>query len=208
MTSRLTTLAVITLSIATTINAVAIIVTSPSSVASKEYAKMQFQSISRLAHQIAARDRHAAHVARYGRPEGTCITKVPAPPEDWHLSKQVALLRIYRTECAKDCIAHLGDGIRATQQDFADLRDEGIAFRRELARFHELTPTGLRFARETARLVANRLGLHHVSSDKSAGHHAAQCTCGWRLSLSERYGRTENQISKAVTAHLETTSHG
>lgn len=163
---------------------------------------MQFQSIKKLAYQTVERDRQRAHVARYGDPVPATVTRFPQPPDQWHPSKQLALLMIYRSACAHDCISHMsGSGIRARQEDFLALRQMNIAFKRPLARFHELTPVGKRYAHDCARTMATKLGLHHIESYHFGGTHRAKCTCGWSQSASDKYGLTESQIAAAIARH-------
>jgi hypothetical protein len=107
-------------------------------------------------------------------------------PENWSHGRQLALLRIQRSDAAEDCIAHL-KGIEAKQEDFTFLREQHYAYRKFKSPLHDLTASGKRVAREVCRIVAHRLGLHHITYDMDRWtEHKVRCTCGWHQSLNRR----------------------
>ena len=135
------------------------------------------------------------------------LIKPYANPRSWSEGKQLALLTIaqHLSERCGDCMRHMCDaGIRFSQHDLLDLRNEGLAYKRDItSRFHELTPIGKRLAEEVSDIVAQRLGLHHITyRNGDIRHNGARCSCGWHISADERYGRTTCRIETAVARHL------
>lgn len=108
-------------------------------------------------------------------------------PEHWPASRQLALLMIQRSHMALDCIAHI-KGVRATADDFAYLRREQLAWKRDIRdRQHMLTAEGKRIARDVCFIVAKQLGLHHITYVMDSwSEHRARCTCGWHASVNRR----------------------
>lgn len=136
------------------------------------------------------------------------VMKPSAPPATWPVTKQLALLTIAQklSETAADCMRHMREhGIRFDQADLVALREEGLAFKRDVRdRFHQLTPTGKRLADECADIVARNLGLHHISYRRNdIRSNGARCTCGWSIYADERYGRSAGKIDRAVSRHMQ-----
>lgn len=155
--------------------------------------------------QFSDRQRRAsAHEQRWGKPVIQAEPYLPPNPiETWADSKIVAILRCYRSERAKDCLEHLKQsGIDASQIDFLQLRKEGLAFKRELAYFHELTPMGQRYAEKACVLIAQRFGLHHIVTSGDASSAGARCTCGWRCRFGRKYFGEQRNVERAINEHL------
>lgn len=176
-------------------------------VASRVELKMsQFVSISSIVQRHYDRDRRNRQAVRYGAAIVQKIIRDPAPVESWPDGKLMAILMILRSEAARDCISHWsGSNVRASQYDFLALREEGLAFKRELSRFHELTDAGNRFAADACTLVAKRLGLHHIDRKDTSDSVSAKCTCGYRISFSRKYGNETSQLEGAINRHLSDT---
>lgn len=129
------------------------------------------------------------------------------PVTQWTDGKLIAILRCYRfNHEARDCLDNWpGQERLASQHDFVTLREEGLAFKRELARFHELTGIGKAYASSAAKLVAQKLGLHHIAP---SGHGSASCSCGWRRSYDRKYGGETSGIQNAIGRHLVAVKNG
>lgn len=125
-------------------------------------------------------------------------------PANWMRGQQIAILMIERSAIALDCIAHMTGSMRgASQEDFLFLREQGYAVRPLGQRYHQLTPAGIRTARDCADAVAKKLGLHHIrNAIRGSRSNGARCTCGWSCSADERYGLSGPKIDKAITRHL------
>lgn len=163
----------------------------------------RFTSISSIVQRHYERQHHERRLVRHGQPVIQKIVRDPKPVAEWSDGKLMAILMILRSATAKDCIAHWsGSGVRASQDDFRDLRQEGLAFKRELARFHELTDDGQQCAAVACVIVAKRLGLHHIETRSVSDSVAAKCTCGWRASYHRKYGNETSQLEGAINRHL------
>lgn len=162
-------------------------------------------AITTLVQASQSRQREIEKASRWGASIIEPNPVRPGPVMSWPDSKLMAILMVYRTEHARECIARWSD-VRASQEDFLTLRKEALIFKRELARFHELLPLGRSFALAATGHVARKLNLHHITYMlPNARHSSVRCTCGWSASFDERYGRTERKIERAIGAHLEAT---
>lgn len=168
-----------------------------------------FIPVTRFVQNAFAAKREKERTARYGQAVLPHVLVSPAPVASWEPGKLMAIMLIYRTQAAKDCIAHWQEqGIKASQRDFLVLRNSGLAFRRETGALHELTATGKRYAADATNLVAKRLGLHHIEYHGSTRYSGASCTCGWRCSYDERFGLTRPKVERAISAHLRNLAMG
>jgi len=162
----------------------------------------QFTSISKLAQQLY-RSREREYRSPAQRLDSPRVTMVPSPIEEWSQSKQLALLTIARVGGARDCVEHMRDaGIKASQEDFLALRNEGLAVRPLGERYHRLTPAGLRYAGQLQKAVAQRLGLHHIEYMDTSYCASAKCTCGYFKSFERKYGGERSQLERAISRHL------
>lgn len=161
-------------------------------------------AVTTMVNQFYSRRRPARAIPVDALPKAI---KPYAHPRTWSEGKQLALLTIaqHQSERCSDCMRHLREaGIRFGQHDLLDLRNEGLAFKRDItSRFHDLTPAGKRLADQVSEIVAGRLGLHHITyRNGDIRHNGARCSCGWFISADERYGRTTCRIEGAVAQHL------
>lgn len=164
----------------------------------------QFIPIEALVSQSFRRQREIERVAKYGAVKDHPVTLRPAPVEQWSAGKLMAMLMIYRSDFAIECIAKM-QGIKASQDDFLSLRNEGLACKRELARFHELTPEGRSYGLAATKHAARKLGLHHLydNSYASVRYASVTCSCGWHRSYDRRFGGVKGQMQHEIGAHLE-----
>lgn len=160
-------------------------------------------AITTLVWQAEAQRRAQAHVAKWGKPVLVPITAEPQRVETWDRHKLCAILQCHRTANAKDCVAHLAEKkIRGRQEDFAELRREGLAFKRELAHFHELRDEGRLFAGDAAKLIATQLGLHHIARTDTSDSVSAKCTCGFFAIKARKNFRENEKLDAAINRHL------
>lgn len=131
----------------------------------------------------------------------------PDHPETWTDGKQLAMLSIgqFLSEKIKDCAKHMRDnGVRVSQEDFLSIRNNGLAFKRSVTdRYHALTPSGIRYAHDTATVVARKLKLHHMTRSDDYYAVSSKCTCGWfKISRRGRGRNPEHFRALAEQAHV------
>lgn len=159
-------------------------------------------SVTSIVRRHFQQQREATHVARYGQPVLPKILTTAEPHEKWDDRKRMAILLIERGACALDCVEHMkAKGLWPRQEDFAQLRREGYAFKRELARFHELTPGGRRVAESVSKHVAAQLKLHHVFQASDSSAVSAKCTCGFFAIFQRKHFGEDAKLQRAINAH-------
>lgn len=165
---------------------------------------MAFVHINQIVSDSFRRERERSRLERFGARVVEPIIRPPQPITEWPNGKLIAILRILRNDCARDCLeAWAGHEKLCGQHDFVSLREEGLAFRRGKATVHDLTANGRAWAESAARLVAQRLGLHHIrNSATSVRFRTVTCTCGWRRQFDSRFGRADIQARKSASNHL------
>lgn len=164
-------------------------------------------AITSLVNRHFAQERHDRRVIRYGNPIPEPVTRNPRPVDTWSDGKLIAILRILRSENAMECVTLLeAQGHTARQEHFAELRAEGLAFKRERARFHELTDDGQHTAAKACVHTAKRFGLHHIERQSFSGDVVAKCTCGFRASFQRKYQSIDSQLERAISRHLSDPS--
>lgn len=125
-------------------------------------------------------------------------------PENWPQSRMLALLMIHRSDNAMKIIAHLsGKKLYPRQHDFAALRNNGYATKQLADRFHKLTPSGRRAAKQVADIMGRELGLHLPTFEfDSYSEHRARCCCGWSASVNRRANaRAAERLGREFQAH-------
>lgn len=129
--------------------------------------------------------------------------------ENWPHSRQLALLMIFRSDGAKECISAMAP-LNVSQNDFAFLRKAGYATKPLGNRYHNLTKDGFSAARECVTIVAKRHGLHLTTIQMDTwSEHKVRCTCGWSASLNRRNNNgAQRYLQERAARHLAEARRG